>query len=80
MNTDYSLIFANLSPSDRAALQTLCDHTDGLYQYKTSKRFQSLVTKGLAFTVRGRSRGLHYKAYDSVALSFYLWNKGAIAS
>ena len=78
--TDYSLAFANLSQSDRVALQTLCDRTDGLYQHKTSKRFQSLVTKGLVFTIKGRSRGLHYKVYDSVALSFYLWNKGAIAS
>ena len=77
---DYSLAFANLSQSDRVALQTLCDHADGLYQYKTSKRFQSLVTKGLAFTINGRSKGLHYKVYDSVALRFYLWNKGAIAS
>lgn len=80
MNTDYSLIFANLSRSDRAALQALCDHPDGLYQHKTSKRFQSLVTKGLAFTINGRSKGLHYKVYDFVALSFYLWNRGAIAS
>lgn len=78
--TDYSLAFANLSQSDRAALQTLCDHSDGLYQHKTSKRFQSLVRKGLAFTINGRSNGLHYKAYDSVALSFYLWNRGAITS
>lgn len=80
MITNYYLAFANLSQSERAALQTLCDHTEGLYQHKTSKRFQSLVAKGLAFTINGRSKGLHYKVYDSVALNFYLWNKGAIAS
>jgi hypothetical protein len=77
---DYSLAFANLSPSDRAALQTLCDHSGGLHQHKTSKRFQSLVAKGLAFTINSRSKGLRYKVYDSVALSFYLWNRGVIAS
>lgn len=80
MITNYYLAFANLSQNERAALQTLCDRTEGLYQHKTSKRFQSLVAKGLAFTINGRSKGLHYKVYDSVALHFYLWNKGAIAS
>ena len=79
MTTDYSLIFANLTASDRAALQVLCDHANGLYQHKTAKRFQSLVTKGLAFTINGKSKGLHYKVYDSIAIEFLSWNK-AIAS
>ena len=83
MNNDYSNVFSSLTPSEVSAISAICKHSGGLYQNKTNKRFQVLVSRGLVYTQSvNTGRGIRYKVHDHVWFGFKDWinNRSAIAS